>query len=448
MTRNPRGIVLDNLIEINEEHSPSHIVVKESLDQYYSLSRQDRAFIKRLTIGTLEHLTSIDEIIDRYSSVPVTKQKPVIRNIIRSGVYQLLYTEVNAPSACNESVNLCKKYGFAGLAGFVNGVMRTVARNKDALVAELDCDINASADKLHALCFKYSMPEWIAKYFLDNYGLEKTVAVFDFFFKDNPVTICCNQSNIEQYKLEALLKAKVESVTTIEDMPKCMRLSGYDSLVMLDEFVSGLFWVQDFSSVLASELPDINMIHEYLNGRLTYDIKVLDLCAAPGGKTINMADRFKVAGLNAHFTACDISESKLALVKDNITRLGFDNIDILKNDATVFKPDFEENFDIVLTDVPCSGLGIIGKKPDIKYNTSPDKQDELVRLQRSILDNAVRYLKTGGYMVYSTCTVNHAENEENVEYIKDKGFEALLTRQLLPGELESDGFFYSLLKKL
>ncbi|MCR5684653.1 MAG: methyltransferase domain-containing protein [Lachnospiraceae bacterium] len=469
MARNPRRIVLDNLIEITENNKPSHIVISASLDLYDGLSVNDRAFVKRMSIGTLEHKLTLDEIINRFSSVPVVKQKPFIRNVLRFGIYQILFTNISDPAACNEAVILCKKYGLGGLSGFVNGVLRNVARKKTELLSQIQENIEPPPDDekslsacVKALSFKYSMPEWIVSYFLEHFGFEKTVSSFEYFMKENMTTICCNRSRIEPYVLEQRLKKKTCVVIPVEDAPGCMKISGYDSLFTLDEFASGLFWVQDHSSVLAGSIPDDDTIHEYLNERTRsgslsdgldsqscHDdtLRVLDLCAAPGGKTLNMADRFKVCGLRSHFTACDITERKLKLIRDNIERLRIDNIDVRMNDATVFNPEFEDRFDIVIADVPCSGLGVIGKKPDIKYNMTALKQEELVTLQRGIIENAVRYLHRGGYLVYSTCTVNKHENEDNAAYIKELGFKELLSRQLLPGETGSDGFFYALLKK-
>ena len=309
-----------------------------------------------------------------------------------------------------------------------------MANNKDCLT-----DLTTIKDDITHMSLRFSMPEWIVRYFCDNYGEEAAERAFGHYFEPSKTFIRCNSSKIAPDELFERLKARGIAAEKT-DIERCLKISDYSKLGGIPEFEEGLFTVQDMSSIMAGEIADVRP-----------GMKVLDLCAAPGGKSLNIADRMMSAENKAPgqgtVTACDISEQKVRLIDENIARCGFQNIVTRVNDATVFVPDFENAFDTVIADVPCSGLGIIGRKPDIKYNMTPEGQKELVALQRSILENAVRYVKQGGRLLFSTCTVNHAENEENVSFIERKGFKCELQKQLLPGDNGADGFFYAKLIK-
>ncbi len=445
-----------NLVNaVLEDHRPSHLVIADYLDTHAELEDRDRSFVKRLVMGVTERKLMIDYVTDAVSKTKTSKMKPAIRGIIRMGVYQLLYMNVPDPAACNESVKLAKKRGFTNLGGFVNGVLRTVAKNKDELT-----DLTGIKDNIARMSLRFSMPEWIVRYFCESYGEEKAVRAFEHYFEPSKTFIRCNSSKIAPDELLQRLTAR--GITAEKtDIERCLRISDYSKLSGIPEFESGLFSVQDMSSIMAGEIADVKA-----------GMKVLDLCAAPGGKSLNIADRMislekgiadgRMSGeengdesaINTGksirwggIISCDISEQKVRLIDENITRCGFNNIETRVNDAAVFVPEFENGFDIVIADLPCSGLGIIGRKPDIKYNMTPEGQNELVSLQKSILDNAVRYLKKGGQLLYSTCTVNRAENEENVSYIDEKGCKCVLQKQLLPGDNGADGFFCAKLIK-
>ena len=448
---NTRNIVLSNLIKILEEGMPSHICLFDCLAGFRDLSRKDRAFIKQLTLGTVERLFTIDHIIDKYSNIKTKSQKSVIRNIVRMGVFQIIFLNVPDSAACNEAVKLAKKRGFTGLSGFVNGILRTVAREKEAVVS----DINSPGQDISV---RFSVPRWIADYYTDYYGGTVTEAVLEYQNGKSSVQIRCNTCRIDPDDLFELLKKELDEddqgpdpfsdmakipVIKREDDPKCMILKGCDRIDGSGSFKKGLFAVQDYSSVLSGDCFDMVLFAEGKNRTL----KILDICASPGGKAMNIADRFARAGMKADITACDVSENKLRLIRENTERCGFDNIRAELRDARVFLPRYEDYYDLVIADVPCSGLGVIGRKPDIRYNMTPERIDGLVRLQREILANAVRYVRHNGYMIFSTCTAGRAENEDNKDFIIRSGFTSLLERRIFPGELDSDGFYYSLLKR-
>ena len=429
-----RNDCLNMIVAVLEEHRPSHLVIADCLDSHSELTDIDRSFVKRLVMGVIERRIMLDHVIDAVSKTKTAKMKPVVRNIIRMGVYQLLYMNVPDSAACNESVKLAKKRGLVNLSGFVNGVLRNIARQK----AELT-DLSAVKGDLQRLSLEYSLPEWIVRYFIDNYGAEASEKAFKHYLTPSKTFIRCNSSRIAPDELAERLEKQGIAVerTGIE---RCMAIAGFTSPGSIPEFKEGLFSVQDMSSVMAGEIANIKG-----------DERVLDLCAAPGGKSMNIADRMINAGTvgsqdskkqterRGSVLSCDISEQKVRMIRENVDRCGFKNIETRVNDASVFVPEFENAFDIVIADVPCSGLGIIGRKPDIKYNMTPEGQKELVTLQRSILEN--------GQLLFSTCTVNRAENEENVDLIVSKGFDCILQKQLLPGDSGADGFFYAKLIK-
>ncbi len=436
---NSRNIALEIIISILEEKKPLHSILLTSLNGIED--KREKAFVARLVRGCVERAYSIDRVIDSVSSVKVKKQKPVIRNILRSGVYQILFMDsVTDFAACDESVKLAGKRGFRSLQGFVNGVLRNICRNKDNFLK----DISDGALSMH-----YSVPDWIVDVFCSSYGKDRTEKAFNYFLSENEVSVRINTSKISPADFEKRIDGyRAEKNRYLDN---CYRLYDFGSIEDIPEFKEGLFTIQDMSSALVGHICDNLFKAGSVKGK-----KALDLCAAPGGKSLYLAD------IGMEVTSCDISEMKLDLIRENVNRCRFDNIELKQNDATVYNTEFEGKFDLVLCDLPCSGLGIIGKKPDIKYNITPEKVDELAGLQKSILKNAVKYVKPGGYLIYSTCTVTPKENTENVKYLlKQSGIEALPVKkylpegieakqeednfiQILPGEYDSDGFFISL----
>ena len=442
-----RGTALEILLEIIQGNEYSHIAVRNALDKMQYLPKQERAFINRLVEGTLEYMLRIDYVLDQYSSVKVKKMKPVIRNILRCGVYQILFMDsVPDSAACNEAVKLAQKKGFYSLKGFVNGVLRTVAREKEHIVYPVR-EKNLS----EYLSVWYSMPLWLVERWLGEYGPEITETMLKEFLADRPTTIRCQLYRMDpELTVSSLIKqgAKVEKAPYL---PYAWYLSDYSHLAGLKSFVMGRFVVQDISSMLVTEAAAPKK-GDY----------VIDLCAAPGGKSLHVADRMEGYG---HVDARDLTDYKVELIQENIKRTGAINIAASKKDATVRDKESLEKADIVLADVPCSGLGVIGKKTDIKYRVDQDKIQELVVLQRQILHNAASYVKPGVTLIYSTCTITREENIENVEWFlenypyKLESLDPYLCEelhsettekgylQLLPGVHKTDGFFLARFRK-
>ncbi|MBO4336758.1 MAG: methyltransferase domain-containing protein, partial [Lachnospiraceae bacterium] len=287
--------------------------------------------------------------------------------------------------------------------------------------------------------------------------------IFNYFLKENPVSVRGNISrNTAETVFTLLERSSAENGSLVKKnryIDYCFSVERNADTSVIDltgtkAFKEGAFVVQDFSSVLVGYIADRAFIK--INGENKNGIKgrVLDLCAAPGGKSMHLAD------LGYEVTSCDISEAKLKLIREAAARCGFDRVKVLENDASEYNKDFEDAYDIVICDLPCSGLGIIGKKPDIKYNMTSEKSMELAELQRKILENAVRYVVNGGILIFSTCTLRTCENSDNVSFIKNlpktggipiagllpEGMEAGKEDcfvQILPGEYGSDGFWIS-----
>lgn len=445
---NARTTALELLQEIVQEKEYSHIAIRNALDKMQYLPKQDRAFINRLVEGTLEYMLRIDYVLDRYSSVKVAKMKPVIRNILRCGVYQILFMDgVPDSAACNEAVKLAQKKGFYSLKGFVNGVLRTVSREKENI------SYPSRENQLsNFLSVYYSMPLWLVERWVGEYGSQVTEGMLKEFLLDRPTTIRCQLYRMDPELTVNSLKRQGAVVEKAPYLPYAWYLSGYNHLAGLKSFVMGRFVVQDISSMLVTEAAAPKK-GDY----------IIDLCAAPGGKSLHAADKMEGYG---HVDARDLTDYKVSLINENIQRTAAINVEASKKDATVLDKESVEKADIVLADVPCSGLGVIGKKTDIKYRVDQDKIRELSVLQKQILHNGAAYVKPGGVLIYSTCTITKEENTDNVEWFLEnypfrlESLDPYLCEelhsettgqgylQLLPGVHKTDGFFLARFRKM
>ena len=436
-----RELVLAVLLEVTKENTYSHIALRNVLGKYQYLDKKERAFITRVSEGTLEHMIEIDYIVNQFSKVKVNKMKPVIRNIIRSAVYQLKYMDSVPNSAvCNEAVKLAVKKGFGSLRGFVNGVLRNIARNLDSISYPDEKNLK------EYLSVRYSMPEWILEKWLKEYDRETVETMLRDFQEEKPTTIRCNLHKISVDELIAKLEAESVKVERHPYLPYALWISEYNYLGELQSFQDGDFTIQDISSMMVSEIAAPKS-GDY----------IIDVCAAPGGKSLHLADKLDGTG---HVEARDLTEYKVGLIQENIERTGMSNIEAVLQDATMYEEASKEKADIVIADIPCSGLGVLGKKTDLKYKASPEGVQNLVWLQREILKTVRTYVKPGGTLVYSTCTISKEKNQENVAWLLKEYPEFHLVDirpnlceelqkevkedgclQFLPGLQESDGFF-------
>ena len=443
-TKNAREQISELLTAIEKDQSYAQLVLKQALKD---IELKDKSFITEVVYGTLKYRLKLDYIINNFSKTQVQKMKPLIRNIIRMSVYQMFYLDkVPVSAIINEAVNIVKKRKFGNLSGFVNGVLRAVDRNKDNIVYP-----NKEEDFVSYLSIMYSMPDWIVKDWLLTYDSETVEKICTALNERARVCIRVNtlRAHREQVK-EALQKEHVlcEAGALLDE---ALYLKNLDNLQDLTSFKEGLWTVQDESAMLVAHVLDPK----------PYD-KVLDMCSAPGGKSIHMAELMENKG---QIISADVHEHKLELIQKNAKRMGIDIMMPVLQDGTLMNAEFIGAFDKILLDAPCSGLGIMKRKPDIRYNKTPQDLKEIVLLQKKIARNAASYLKEEGRLVYSTCTLSKEENEEMVHYIeselnlelcdityavpeilrpyiKHKG-----ALQILPFAAGTDGFFIACFKK-
>ena len=420
---NTRDLVVEILLLVTRDGQYSHIALNQVLEKYQYLDKSDRAFITRVVEGTLERMIELDYITDQFSKVKVKKMKPVIQAIIRSAVYQLKYMDsVPDRAVCSEAVKLAVSRGFGGLRGFVNGVLRSIARNLDSV------QYPPEGTKEY-LSVRYSMPPWILEQWLAWYTPEQVEQMLRNFLEEKPTSIRCNLHQISREDLKRKLAGEGVKAEEVPELPCALLISGYDYLAALPSFQEGDFQVQDISSMLVARRADPKE-----------GAYVIDVCAAPGGKALHLADMLAGTGM---VEARDISDYKVELIWDNICRSGMDNIRAARWDATVLDEESVEKADIVIADLPCSGLGVLGRKSDLKYRMTPESEAELASLQRKMLSVVWRYVRPGGRLVYSTCTINREENEENAAWFQAEhpDFRLVSEEQLLPGQQAGDGFY-------
>ncbi|MCR5503824.1 MAG: 16S rRNA (cytosine(967)-C(5))-methyltransferase [Lachnospiraceae bacterium] len=435
---NEREIILDILTEILEKGAYSHLTEKAVLDKYDYLPSRSKAFIKRVTEVTVEELLLVDEVIDRYASLKVKKQKPLIRTVLRMSTAQLVYFD-RVPSAAivNEAVKLVRKRGFSNLSGFVNGTLRSIGKDREALSFEMSS--------------RSPVPSWIIDHLSKHYGAENAAAVLDDIRKEHPVFVRYRGEDPAVPVREGLIPmetAKDEPGGThagiLSLLPRAYALPKGVSAASLPGFSEGLYIVQDSASQFAVCCAGIK------KGDL-----VIDLCASPGGKTVGAFD------CGGEVIARDIGDARIAMLKDTVSRCESLNrnggsIRIADFDATVTDETLREKADVVLADLPCSGLGVLTRKSDLRSKTKKEDLLALRDLQRKILDASACYVKKGGTLLYSTCTLNPSENEEQAQYLIERhGFvlrpdplylpEGM--RTLLPGRDGTDGFFIARLSR-
>lgn len=421
-----RELTLSILLEVTSGKTYSHIAIRNVLEKYAYFDAGKRAQIKRLSMGTLERMLLLDEVIGQFSNTPVKKQKPVIRNILRMAVYELLYMDsIPARATVNEAVSLTEKKGFHNLKGFVNGVLRSIVRAVEQ--GELTLPDSLSA--------RYSMPQWIIDQWTEDYGKLQTEEILKGSAGEPPLTVHLATAHLAEHQTIALWQEEGVGFSEIKGIPGAYALSGIDRLTALESFRRGGFFVQDISSMkVLSALPAAE------------GMEILDICGAPGGKSLFLAERLHGTG---HVLCRDLSETKTALIRENIERCGYANLTAETFDARTKDARMKDRADLVIADLPCSGLGVLKRKPDIRYRQSPETEKELAELQRNILDVAQYYVKPGGYLCYSTCTLDRMENEENARWFTatHPEFQKTAEEQLFPQALSQDGFYYALFRK-
>ncbi len=436
---NIRAIALDILLAQEKGEGKSHKLLKAVLDKYDYLDASDKNFLKRLIEGTSEYRMSLDYVTDSFSKTPVKKMKPVIRQVMRMSVYQILYMDrVPDNAVCDEAVKLVKKRGLAGLAGFVNGVLRSVARGRDEIRWP-----DENEDPMKALSIEYSCPEHIVRSLIDDYGSDIAKDCLKASLLPARMTYVRIDESLAKDKIQdIILKTGGRRQGIPEDMYYTVGTDHTDNVTRMPEFAQGLMTIQDISSQMVCEMAGFD---KYA-GRS--DIKILDMCSAPGGKSMHAASKLKRYGISGDILSLDISEAKQSITDENIARMHL--VDLIRTDvwdATEYNAEYDEVYDFVLADVPCSGFGVIGRKADIKYNMTTDLLGDIVILQHRILDNAVRYVRPGGSLIFSTCTMRKAENDAGTQYILAKGGFTLKAEKQLFLSKDNDGFYIAVFER-
>ena len=408
--------------------------LEESLEilKASNIDERDFAFIKEITTGVVRNKTYLDYVIRQNSRVRFNRIHKIILIILEMAIYQMYFLDkVPDYSIVDESVNLAKVYGNKGSISFTNGILRSIAKKKPAQVT-----LKNSIDNLSTY---YSHPRFYTEYFYENYGEEFTKKLLKSNNEKPPFTIRVNRLKTNRDDLiRNLSKLGFEIEKTYYD--NALNVLNPNGIIDTEYFEKGHFYVQDLGSILVSS---------FLNPRK--DSSVLDLCAAPGGKTTHLSELMDNTG---EILACDKSKVKINLIKENAQRLGCKNISPLVNDARVLNDDFVNKFDYVLVDAPCSGTGLYRKKPDIKWNKGIDDLKDLGKIQLEILNNAKEYVKDQGLLLYSTCSLSKIENEDVIQNFlsENKDFKIKKLRgkevlKLFPSVDGSDGFSICLLEK-
>lgn len=396
----PREIALKTLVSIEQEKSYSNIILNKMIKENSKiLSEKDKAFISELVYGIISMKLTLDEIIKKYSNIKIKKISIWILNVLRMGTYQIIFLDkVPKSAAVNESVNLAKRYGHKASSNFVNAILRKINKSDYDELFLIKNDIERISKTR-------SMPEWIIKELLKDRNIEEVDKICKNLNNRPKVQIRVNTLKTTKEELETILQKEDIKCSRIEEMPNFLD-ANIKNIENFEYFKKGYFTVQDISAGLTAEIlsPKENEI-------------ILDACAAPGGKTTYMAEVMKNKG---EVIAWDIHKHRVDLIKENANRLGIDIIKAETQDSTKFNPKYENYFDKILLDVPCLGIGVIKRKPDIKWQKSEKDIQEIVDLQFKILENISRYLKPGGFLVYSTCSILKEENEEQIEKFLEK----------------------------
>lgn len=435
---NAREYAFNILKDIVIHDAYSNIAINKVFNSK-QLDLQDKKFVTELVYGTLKNKIYLEHILKHYSKGRV---KQNVKVLLMMSIYQILNMDKTPNFATvNEAVNIAKKSMGYHTSKFVNGVLRTIVRsfNKD--------DLHYKNEK-QQFCIENSCPEKLFGILENQYGLKTTQDIILSFNKKSENSIRYNPIKIDKDKLLKYFKDNNINVLESNVCEDCLLI---DSLNLNDKyFGQGMYTIQDEASSLVAYV-----INEDYNKKLN----ILDVCAAPGGKSLHIASKY----LNSNLTSCDKYIHKLDLINQNIKRLDVTNINLINQDATKLNKNFINSFDVVVCDVPCSGIGVIKNKPEIKYKITDDYVKNISKLQYNILKTSINYLKPNGLLIYSTCTIDKRENENNIEKFLDEHSNFKLEKininsvvneeqtgilRILPNEYNCDGFFIAKLRKL
>lgn len=421
-----REIALKIVYKIDKEDAYSNIELNEQIKRNRkNLTEKDIGLISEIVYGVTTWRLTLDEIIKKYSKIKIKKISPWILNILRMGIYQIIFLDkIPKSAAVNECVNLAKRYGHSSSSNFVNAILRKIEKNDYEEFFKIEDDIERISKTT-------SMPKWILEELMKNNEIKKVEEICKNSNIKPKITIRVNSLKINKQELIKKLKEKgIECNEPQEKVDDFLILEKIKNIENIDEFKKGYFTIQDISAGQTARILNPQP------GEL-----VLDACSAPGGKTTYMAELMKNKG---KIEAWDIHEHRTKLVEKNAQRLGIDIIETKVKDASLYDESLKEKFNKILLDVPCLGIGVIKRKPDIKWQRKLEDVEKITEIQKKILNNCSKYLKKDGAMVYSTCSILKEENQDVVdEFLKENsGFyiESNEVHNILPNQ-EEDGFF-------
>lgn len=413
-----RLIAVKTLFDIEEKKSFSNIKLNNYFKQY-NPDPIDRAFATEILYGTIRWKLRIDYMIQKFSKLKISKISPWVLSCIRTAVYQIFFMDkVPEFAAVNQAVELVKLKDKKA-SSFVNGVLRNILRNKD------EFDKIQVKDRIKKLSIEYSHPEWFVEKFIKLYGEDFAVGLMK--VNNTPPELVIRVNTLKCKKEELAEKLTSKGIECINGrLKESVILQGFSAIEKSEEFMEGLFTIQDESSMLAVRVLDPRP-----------NDKILDLCSAPGGKSTGMAQLMKNKG---EITSFDIHEHKLALIDKNAKRLGIGIIKTRLKDSSVFDEEYKDYGDKVLLDAPCSGLGLMRKKPEIRWSVQPEDILELQKIQMRIINNASKYVKKEGTLLYSTCTISQEENEDIIEnFLRDnQNYQLESICKYIPEEIRRD----------
>ncbi|MEG1255246.1 16S rRNA (cytosine(967)-C(5))-methyltransferase RsmB [Clostridium sp.] len=410
-----REVAINTIMQVFENKAYSNIALNKNLNEC-NLIDKDKALVTELVYGTIKYKYTIDKILKTFLEKKFDNTDKYILNLLRVCIYQLIYLDkIPEFAAVNEGVNLAKENVSVGASKLVNGVLRNYLRNRDKKYYD-EKNVNEE------LAFTYSYPQWMVKLFIAQYGKEQGVKILEGLNKRPSVTVRVNTTKGDFESVSQELEDNGYNIEEGVICPEAIRIIRGKSVEDNPMFRKGVITVQDESAMLVAPSMD-----------LEENMTVLDLCSAPGGKTTHIAEIMNNTGRVIGF---DIYDHKLELIKSNSERLGLDNIELELLDATIENERLIELGDRVLIDVPCSGLGIIRKKPEIKYTKREKELKSLISIQREIMKNAAKYVNDNGILLYSTCTLNKDENEGNIKWFL-KNFKEFKVEPLNFGKVDN-----------
>jgi len=437
---NSRKLARQIVQRVLNEGAYSNLVLSSELNNH-DINDKDKALITEIVYGTLRRKRTLDVLISNFVK-DISLIDDTILNILRIAMYQMYFLDkIPEYAACNEAVEEAKEISIEA-SRLVNGILRNFIKDEKEIVVP--------GNRIDELAYKFSLQPWMIRLFIKQYGEERTMKLMAGLNETPKVTVRVNEFKSEFEEVFERLEALGYNVEEGYACPEAIAIEGGKSIENNELFKEGFITVQDESAMIVAPLLDLK------EGET-----VLDLCSAPGGKTTHIAE---LLGNTGRVLAFDLHEHKLALVKENAERLGFTNIEYNVMDATKLNSDYVSIADKILLDVPCSGLGIIRKKPEIKWNKTRQQLKDIIPVQREIMENSWEYLKPEGIMIYSTCTLNKEENEDNVKWFLDKHKDAQIekiyvgknsnfiyseegTLTILPND-SMDGFFIAKIKKV